>query len=76
MRDVTRLAGVSQGTVSHVLNKPESVAPETRDRVRAAIAELGFVRNGAARSLVRGGADTIGLIVADIGSSGSESVDC
>jgi LacI family transcriptional regulator len=69
MRDVARLAGVSQGTVSHVLNKPEIVAPGTRDRVHAAIAELGFVRNGAARSLVRGGADTIGLIVADIGNS-------
>ena len=69
MREVARAAGVSQGTVSNVLNRPEIVSPDTRDRVHAAIEALGFVRNGAARSLVTGGASTIGLVLVDIGNS-------
>lgn len=42
--DVARLAGVGIGTVSNVLNRPEIVAPATRERVLAAIEELQFVR--------------------------------
>lgn len=55
MRDVAELAGVSVGTVSNVLNRPDVVAPVTRARVQAAIAELGFVRSESAR-LLRAGA--------------------
>ncbi|TDD82948.1 LacI family transcriptional regulator [Actinomadura rubrisoli] len=51
MREVARRAGVSVGTVSNVLNRPDLVAEATRDRVRAAIEELGFVRNESARRL-------------------------
>lgn len=51
MRDVAELAGVSVGTVSNVLNRPDVVAPATRARVQAAIAELGFVRSESARLL-------------------------
>jgi LacI family transcriptional regulator len=69
MREVARAAGVSQGTVSNVLNRPEIVSPDTRRRVHEAIAALGFVRNGAARSLVTGGSSTIGLILVDIGNT-------
>ena len=54
MKDVAVRAGVSLGTVSNVLNKPELVKPPTRARVEQAIAELGFVRNESARHL-RGG---------------------
>ncbi len=58
-------AGVSLGTVSNVLNRPDIVAPATRKRVMAAIDELGFVRNEAARTLRAGTSRTIGLVVLD-----------
>jgi integrase len=48
LRQVAELAEVSAGTVSNVLNRPESVAKATRLRVEAAIRETGYVRNGAA----------------------------
>src|SRR5437763_406314 len=65
IRDVAEHAEVSVGTVSHVLNKPEIVADETRQRVLSSIEELGFVRNNAARQLrgVRNAA--IALVVLD-----------
>jgi LacI family transcriptional regulator len=66
--DVARHAGVSLGTVSNVLNRPERVSPATRDRVLAAIDDLGFVRNEAARQLRAGRSRTIGLVVLDIGN--------
>jgi len=66
--DVARRAGVSLGTVSNVLNRPERVAPATRERVRRAIEELEFVRNEAARQLRTGRSRTIGLIVLDVGN--------
>lgn len=52
MMAVARLAGVSHQTVSRVLNTPEAVRPATRDRVVAAMRELGYSRNLAARALV------------------------
>ena len=54
------------GTVSNVLNRPEVVSPATRERVLAAIADLGFVRNESARQLRAGHSRTIGLVVLDI----------
>ncbi|WP_026403526.1 LacI family DNA-binding transcriptional regulator [Actinomadura rifamycini] len=54
IREVAKRAGVSVGTVSNVLNRPDLVAEATRDRVRAAIDELGFVRNESARRLRQG----------------------
>ena len=59
-------AGVSVGTVSNVLNRPGVVAAGTRERVLAAIAALGFVRNESARQLRAGHSRTIGLVVLDI----------
>jgi LacI family transcriptional regulator len=64
--DVARLAGVSIGTVSNVLNTTDKVKPATVDRVLQAIEQLGFVRNDAARQLKAGKSQTIGLIVPDI----------
>ncbi|MCK0118603.1 LacI family transcriptional regulator [Isoptericola sp. S6320L] len=64
--DVARHAGVSVGTVSNVLNRPDRVSPGTRKRVEAAIAELSFVRNGSARQLRAGRITTVGAIVLDI----------
>ncbi|MBX9719041.1 MAG: LacI family transcriptional regulator, partial [Microbacteriaceae bacterium] len=66
VRDVARLARVSVGTVSNVLNRPEKVAPPTIERVQQAIEQLGFVRNDAARQLRAGRSTTIGLIVLDV----------
>src|SRR5260221_9353272 len=66
IREVARRAGVSLGTVSNVLNRPEIVALETRQRVQQAIDEIGFVRNGSARQLRAGTSQHIGLIVLDV----------
>jgi len=66
--DVAARAGVSLGTVSNVLNRPERVAPATRERVLKAIQELDFVRNEAARQLRAGRSRTVGLVVLDIGN--------
>ncbi|GAA4139334.1 LacI family DNA-binding transcriptional regulator [Leifsonia shinshuensis] len=66
MQAVAEKAGVSLATVSNVMNQPSRVAPATRDRVRAAIESLGYIRNAAARDLKRSRSDGIGLIVPDI----------
>lgn len=66
VREVAALAGVSVGTVSNVLNRPEKVSPVTVERVQRAVAELGFVRNEAARQLRAGQSHSIGLIVLDV----------
>ena len=63
MRDVASRAGVSVGTVSNFLNHPEKLAAATAARVSAAIDELGFVRNDAARQLRAGHSRAIGLVV-------------
>jgi DNA-binding LacI/PurR family transcriptional regulator len=66
--DVASRAGVSRTTVSLVLNKSEAVvlSTETRERVFQAAAELGYSPNSAARMLVRGDTETIGLIISDV----------
>jgi LacI family transcriptional regulator, galactose operon repressor len=66
VRDVAAAASVSVGTVSNVLNRPDKVAPATVERVHAAIADLGFVRNDAARQLRAGRSHSIGLVVLDV----------
>ncbi|THG32514.1 LacI family transcriptional regulator [Glaciibacter flavus] len=68
VRDVAAAASVSVGTVSNVLNRPDKVASETVARVHAAIAELGFVRNDAARQLRAGKSRSIGMVVLDVGN--------
>lgn len=68
VKDVAAKAGVSVGTVSNVLNRPEKVSPDTVERVHAAIDELGFVRNDAARQLRAGRSRSIGLVVLDVGN--------
>jgi DNA-binding LacI/PurR family transcriptional regulator len=62
MTDVAKLAGVSHQTVSRVLNGHPNVREQTRLRVRAAIAELGYRPNSAARALVTGRTQVIGVI--------------
>lgn len=64
--DVARLAGVSVGTVSNVLNRPDRVSPATLERVQTAITDLGFVPSASARMLRRGVTQSIGAILLDL----------
>jgi LacI family transcriptional regulator len=66
VNDVAAAAGVSVGTVSNVLNRPDKVSPGTVARVRAVISDLGFVRNDAARQLRAGRSRSLGLVVLDV----------
>ncbi|MGO3859017.1 MAG: LacI family DNA-binding transcriptional regulator [Neisseriaceae bacterium] len=61
-KDVAKLAGVSQATVSRVLNTPELVRDETRLRVEEAIARLNYIPDASARQLVSGKTQTITLL--------------
>jgi LacI family transcriptional regulator len=65
VKDVARSAGVSLGTVSNVMNRPEVVSPSTRERVERAMAELGFVRNESARQLRAGTSRTLAYVMLD-----------
>jgi LacI family transcriptional regulator len=68
MKDVAARAGVSLGTVSNALNKPEQVSDRTRQRVLDAIEALGFVRNESARQLRSGRSRTLAYVVLDAGN--------
>ena len=60
--DVARLAGVSQKTVSRVMNEEPHVKDEVRQRVLRAARELGYRRNNAARALLSGRSHRIGVV--------------
>ncbi|PDP88867.1 LacI family transcriptional regulator [Glycomyces fuscus] len=62
---VAQRAGVGRGTVSRVINGSAQVSPRTREAVHAAIAELGYSPNQAARTLVTRRTDTIALVVSE-----------
>nr|WP_232304011.1 LacI family DNA-binding transcriptional regulator [Pseudofrankia sp. DC12] len=62
MTDVARLAGVSHQTVSRVLNDHPNVREQTRLRVRAAMEQLGYRPNRAARALVTGRSHVVGIV--------------
>lgn len=62
MHDVAAAAGVSHQTVSRVINGFESIRPATRDRVLAAISDLGYRRNLAARTLATNRSRAIGVL--------------
>ncbi|WP_062289600.1 LacI family DNA-binding transcriptional regulator [Demequina phytophila] len=66
VKEVAALAGVSVGTVSNVLNRPEHVKPDTIRRVQDAIDELGYVPNSAARQLREGRSRSLALVVLDV----------
>src|ERR1700744_4477785 len=62
MREVGVLAGVSHQTVFRVMQGHPKVAESTRDRVMAAVEQLGYTPNLSARSLVTGRSHMLGLI--------------
>ena len=74
LADVANLAGVSTGTVSRALSKPEMISEATRTRVLQAAERLGYVANGAARALAMRRTMTVGAIVPRFGSSSFPSL--
>jgi DNA-binding LacI/PurR family transcriptional regulator len=66
LKDIAGRAGVSQITVSRVVNGYPHVSKETRERVRKAIQELNYVPNHVARSLVTRKTNTLGVLVSNI----------
>ena len=68
MWDVAKLAGVTQATVSHVINGTAPISEKVRKRVIEAIDELGYVPNVVARSLKQNKTNTLGLLIPDVQS--------
>jgi DNA-binding LacI/PurR family transcriptional regulator len=73
MHDVAAAAGVSHQTVSRVINGFDSIRPATRDRVLAAISELGYRRNLAARTLATNRSRAIGVLAPAVNDYGPTS---
>lgn len=71
MADVARVAGVSQQTVSRVVNNMPNVSEKTREHVKAAMDELGFRPSYAGRSLRGGKYRSVGLCVNDVTEVGN-----
>jgi DNA-binding LacI/PurR family transcriptional regulator len=71
MADVARLAGVSAQTVSRVSNGFPGVVESTRQQVLAAMKELGYRPNSAARALKRGEFRTLGVILFNMSTTGN-----
>ena len=63
IEDVARRSGVSTATVSRVLNTPERVRAETRDKVVAAVAELGYTPHFGGRALASNRTNTFGAVI-------------
>lgn len=66
IKDISRLSGISTSTVSRVLTNNVHVSPETVRKVKEAADMLGYIPNGAARSLVNNRRNMIGLIVPEL----------
>jgi DNA-binding LacI/PurR family transcriptional regulator len=66
LRDVAALVGVSHQTVSRVINNRPEVTPETRAKVEAAIAQLGFRPHAIARSMAQGRTCTLACLVPNL----------
>ncbi|MEV4668792.1 LacI family DNA-binding transcriptional regulator [Microbacterium sp. LWO12-1.2] len=65
VKDVAALAGVSSSTVSNYLNHPHVLGAASRERVRSAIEQLGYVPNESARQLRAGSSKALALILLD-----------
>ncbi|UOB05903.1 LacI family DNA-binding transcriptional regulator [[Acidovorax] ebreus] len=67
--DVAALAGVSSGTVSRALSRPEMISEATRQRVLEAANRIGYVPNGAARAMALRRTFTVGAVIPRFGTS-------
>lgn len=74
MTDVARVAGVSHQTVSRVINDHAGVRPATRVRVQAAMVELAYRPNRAARALVTGRSGLVGVVAVNTIEHGPASI--
>ncbi|MGK2309643.1 LacI family DNA-binding transcriptional regulator [Cutibacterium sp. V970] len=70
MNDVAAAAGVSQQTVSRVINHSDAVRPQTVEKVLKAMAGVGYSPNSAARSLRSGRTSAIGVLATDLSRTG------
>ncbi|WP_424930716.1 LacI family DNA-binding transcriptional regulator [Amaricoccus tamworthensis] len=68
LRDVASKAGVSVATVSRVMNNPDSVAPDTRERVETAMRALHWTPSAAARAINSGRTRFVGALVPTLDS--------
>lgn len=66
IKDVARLAGVSVGTASKVINKEGNVKPELREKVRKAVEQLNYRPNAVARSLKSSTTNVLAVLLGDI----------
>ncbi|PTP34537.1 LacI family transcriptional regulator [Vibrio splendidus] len=73
-KDVAKLAGVSTQTVSRVTNGSQDVAESTRNKVNAAIKQLGYVPNKGAQMLSRAKSTSIGLVTLDMALHGAAMI--
>ncbi|MCG8571817.1 MAG: LacI family transcriptional regulator [Spirochaetes bacterium] len=71
--EIAKLAGISRGTVSRVINNNPNVAPQTREHVLKIIKEQGYIPNTSAQNLVGKKSKIIGIFIADIYSSISKN---
>lgn len=74
IHDVAKLAGVSIGTVSNVINKNRNVAPDTSERVKDAIQQLNYIPNTVAKSLKTNQSRIIGILAEDISAFSSGDI--
>ena len=74
MHDVARLAGVSPQTVSRVANMSHAVKPSTRLRVEAAMQQLGYRPNYAARALKKGRLKDVGVVLFSMSRFGNARI--
>jgi DNA-binding LacI/PurR family transcriptional regulator len=70
IKEVASVAGVSTQTISRVINERPDVSPETRERVKNVIKELGYQPSALARSLIRQRSQTLGVVIAGLGYIG------
>ncbi|MDZ7838584.1 MAG: LacI family DNA-binding transcriptional regulator [Actinomycetota bacterium] len=66
MKEIARMAGVSQATVSYVINNTEGISDAVRKRVQEAADELGYIPNMVARNLKKRKTNIIGILVPDV----------
>lgn len=72
LKDIAERAGVSTAAISQALNDRGNLRPETRDRIKAVAAELGYIPNKVATALRRGSAMSIGFVLSeDLGGESS-----
>lgn len=74
LKDVAQATGVSSITVSRVINSPEKVTKELRDRIQQAITELGYIPNLAAKALATNRTNNIAVVIPSISNAVFTSV--